>query len=176
MLFRFNKHKMLKDLVQKKIFNWESLSERRNTWRKEGKKVVFTNGCFDILHYGHLHYLAQARELGDILIVAANSPDSITRLKGEKRPIQDEMTRYYMLASLVFVDAVTVFSEDTPHKLIKTIVPDVLVKGGDWLPTQIIGSDVVLEAGGDVKSLPFVEGFSTTSIEEKILAGKKKQS
>ncbi len=165
---------MLKDIANHKILTWDALSERRNKWREEGKKVVFTNGCFDILHYGHLHYLAEAKDLGDILIVAANSQDSITKLKGLNRPIQDELTRYHMLAALMFVDVVTVFSEDTPYALIKTIVPDVLVKGGDWTPAQIIGSDVVLAAGGEVKSLPFVEGFSTTSIEQKILAGKKK--
>ncbi|HHB77926.1 MAG TPA: D-glycero-beta-D-manno-heptose 1-phosphate adenylyltransferase [Saprospiraceae bacterium] len=159
---------MLKNYIKNKILSWEAISERRAQWKQEGKKVVFTNGCFDILHYGHLHYLAEARDLGDILIVGANSQESITRLKGPNRPIQDELTRYHMLASLVFVDVVTVFSQDTPLELIKVIRPDILVKGGDWKPEQIIGSDIVLEGGGEVKSLPFVEGFSTTKIEQKI--------
>jgi len=159
---------MLETHIKNKILSWEALSERRNHWKQEGKKVVFTNGCFDILHYGHLHYLAAARDLGDILIVGANSQESITRLKGPNRPIQDELTRYHMLASLIFVDAVTVFSQDTPLELIIKIQPDILVKGGDWRPDQIVGSEVVLKNGGEVKSLPFVEGFSTTKIEQKI--------
>ena len=159
---------MLETYIKNKILSWEALSERRNHWKQEGKKVVFTNGCFDILHYGHLHYLAAARDLGDILIVGANSQESITRLKGPNRPIQDELTRYHMLASLIFVDAVTVFSQDTPLELIIKIQPDILVKGGDWRPNQIVGSEVVLKNGGEVKSLPFVEGFSTTKIEQKI--------
>ena len=159
---------MLKNYIKNKILSWEAISERRVQWNKEGKKVVFTNGCFDILHYGHLHYLAEARDLGDILIVGANSQASITRLKGPNRPIQDELTRYHMLASLIFVDVVTVFSEDTPLELIKVIRPDILVKGGDWAPEQIVGAEIVLADGGEVKSLPFVEGFSTTKIEQKI--------
>jgi len=160
---------MLKNYIKNKILSWEAISERRVQWNKEGKKVVFTNGCFDILHYGHLHYLAEARDLGDILIVGANSQASITRLKGPNRPIQDELTRYHMLASLIFVDVVTVFEEDTPLELIRALMPDVLVKGGDWRPEQIVGSEIVLAAGGEVKSLPFVAGYSTTNIEKKIL-------
>jgi len=159
---------MLETYIKNKILTWKAIAERRVQWKQEGKKVVFTNGCFDILHYGHLHYLAQAKDLGDILIVGANSQESITRLKGPNRPIQDELTRYHMLASLIFVDIVTVFAEDTPYELIKAIQPDVLVKGGDWTPDQIVGSDIVLADGGEVKSLAFVEGFSTTKIEQKI--------
>ncbi len=163
---------MLENYIKDKILSWKAISERRSQWKQEGKKVVFTNGCFDILHYGHLHYLAEARDLGDILIVGANSAESISRLKGANRPIQDELTRYHMLASLVFVDVVTVFAEDTPLKLIEAIRPDILVKGGDWSPEQIVGSEIVLADGGEVRSLPFVEGFSTTSIEKKILSQK----
>ena len=163
---------MLENYIKDKILSWKAISERRSQWKQEGKKVVFTNGCFDILHYGHLHYLAEARDLGDILIVGANSAESISRLKGPNRPIQDELTRYHMLASLVFVDVVTVFAEDTPLKLIEAIRPDILVKGGDWSPEQIVGSEIVLADGGEVRSLPFVEGFSTTSIEKKILSQK----
>ncbi len=159
---------MLETHLKNKILTWEAISERRQQWKQEGKKVVFTNGCFDILHYGHLHYLAQAKDLGDILIVGANSQESITRLKGPNRPIQDELTRYHLLASLMFVDVVTVFAEDTPLELIKVIQPDILVKGGDWKAEQIVGSDIVLAGGGEVRSLPFVEGYSTTNIEQKI--------
>ena len=159
---------MLENQIKNKILSWEALSERRKKWKQAGKKVVFTNGCFDILHYGHLHYLAEAKGLGDILVVGANSQESITRLKGPNRPIQDELTRYHLLASLMFVDVVTVFSEDTPLELIKIIQPDILVKGGDWKAEQIVGSDIVLAGGGEVKSLPFVEGYSTTNIEQKI--------
>ena len=159
---------MLETHLKNKILSWEALSERRKKWKQAGKKVVFTNGCFDILHYGHLHYLAEAKGLGDILVVGANSQESITRLKGPNRPIQDELTRYHLLASLMFVDVVTVFSEDTPLELIKIIQPDILVKGGDWKAEQIVGSDIVLAGGGEVKSLPFVEGYSTTNIEQKI--------
>ncbi len=163
---------MLETQIKDKILSWKAISERRKKWKLEGKKIVFTNGCFDILHYGHLHYLAAAKDLGDILIVAANSQASISRLKGPNRPIQDELTRYHLLASLMYVDVVTVFAEDTPYELIKAIRPDVLVKGGDWTPEQIVGSDIVLADGGEVKSLPFVEGYSTTSIEKKILSQK----
>lgn len=160
---------MLEIYIKDKILSWDAISERRKQWKQEGKKVVFTNGCFDILHYGHLHYLAEAKGLGDILIIGANSAESITRLKGANRPIQDELTRYHMLASLIFVDVVTVFEDDTPLELIRAIRPDILVKGGDWKPEQIVGAEIVLADGGEVKSLPFVDGFSTTNIERKIL-------
>lgn len=140
-------------------------------WRSAGNKIVFTNGCFDLLHFGHLHYLAEARDLGDKLIVGLNSGNSVRRLKGATRPINDELTRTHMLAALAVVDAVVVFEEDTPLSLIQLIQPDILVKGGDWKPEQIVGSDVVLAKGGQVLSLPFVTGYSTTNIEQKILKG-----
>lgn len=130
--------------------------------------IVFTNGCFDLLHYGHLHYLSAARELGDRLIVGLNSAASVSRLKGPHRPINDEATRQHLLAALEVVDAVVVFEEDTPLELIRNIMPDILVKGGDWKPEQIVGSQLVLEAGGQVRSLPYIEGYSTTAIEAKI--------
>jgi len=133
--------------------------------------VVFTNGCFDILHYGHIHYLAQARDLGDRLVIGLNSDDSVRRLKGPGRPINDQATRQYLLAALAMVDAVVIFDQDTPLELIRLIVPDVLVKGGDWSPDAIVGSDIVLGNGGTVKSLPFVEGYSTSRIEKKIKDG-----
>ena len=138
------------------------------TWKSDGCKVVFTNGCFDLLHYGHIHYLAEARDLGDKLIVGLNSAASVRRLKGINRPINDEPTRQHLLAALAFVDAVVVFEDDTPYNLIKLIEPNILVKGGDWQPSQIVGSDIVLAKGGEVRSLPFINVYSTTTIERKI--------
>lgn len=155
--------------IESKIQTWEQLSGTLDRWRAAGDKIVFTNGCFDLLHYGHLHYLSQARDLGQRLVVGLNSADSVRRLKGPARPINDELTRTHLLAALAVVDAVVVFEDDTPLELIKIVRPDVLVKGGDWRPDQIVGSDVVLANGGEVRSLPFVEGYSTTNIEQKIL-------
>lgn len=154
--------------IQQKIQTAEQLRETVARWRAAGERIVFTNGCFDILHYGHLHYLAEARDLGERLVIGLNSGDSVRRLKGPARPINDEATRAHLLAALEVVDAVVFFDEDTPLELIKTAMPDVLVKGGDWKPEQIVGSDVVLANGGQVRSLPFVDGYSTTNIEQKI--------
>ena len=134
----------------------------------EGKKVVFTNGCFDILHRGHVTYLNEARSLGEVLVVGLNSDASVKRLKGESRPVNSEQDRKFVLENLKAVDYVFVFEEDTPLNLIKQVKPDILVKGGDWKPEQIVGSDFVLQNGGQVKSLNFVNGFSTTSTIEKI--------
>ncbi|BAI79739.1 glycerol-3-phosphate cytidyltransferase [Deferribacter desulfuricans SSM1] len=136
---------------------------------RKGKKVVFTNGCFDIVHYGHISYLYKAKELGDILVVALNSDESVKRLKGEKRPINSLKERAALIASLKPVDYVTMFEEDTPYNIIKKIKPDVLVKGGDWKEDEIVGSDIVKSYGGEVYSLNFVEGFATTNIIEKII-------
>lgn len=155
--------------IASKIQSWEQAAHTAELWRSQGLELVFTNGCFDIMHYGHLHYLADARTCGDRLIVGLNAALSVSRLKGEHRPINDELTRLYMLASLSFVDMVVVFEEDTPLGLIELLRPDVLVKGGDWQPSQIVGAEVVLALGGVVKSLPFVSGYSTTNIEQKIL-------
>ena len=149
--------------------DWETARRTAAAWRVRGGRVVFTNGCFDILHFGHFHYLAAARDLGDRLVIGLNSGESVRRLKGAARPIQDEMTRKIQLAALGFVDAVVIFEQDDPLELIKTIAPDILVKGGDWRPDQIIGADLVLKNGGKVMSLPFVEGYSTTNIEQRII-------
>jgi len=157
--------------IEQKIQSAAALRDTLARWRAAGEKVVFTNGCFDILHYGHLHYLAQARDLGDRLVVGLNSAGSVRRLKGPTRPINDEATRAHLVAALEVVDAVVFFEQDTPLELIETVLPDVLVKGGDWKPEQIVGADVVLANGGAVQSLPFVEGYSTSKIEEKILRG-----
>jgi rfaE bifunctional protein nucleotidyltransferase chain/domain len=159
---------MLLQKIKDKIQSWEQIQQSVNTWKNQGEEIVFTNGCFDLLHYGHLHYLAEASGLADRLVIGLNSANSVKRLKGDHRPINDELTRQYQLASLAFVDAVVVFEQDTPLELITLIVPDVLVKGGDWKPDQIVGSDIVLAAGGQVQSLPFIEGYSTTAIEQKI--------
>ncbi len=132
------------------------------------KKIVFTNGCFDILHRGHVTYLNEAKSLGDILVVGLNSDASVKRLKGPTRPVNSEQDRKFVLENLKSVDNVFIFEEDTPYNLINHIKPHVLVKGGDWKPKDIVGSDIVLENGGEVRSLNFVDGFSTTSTIEKI--------
>lgn len=136
--------------------------------KKQGKKVVFTNGCFDILHVGHVRYLSEARKLGDALVVGLNSDSSVRGLKGETRPIVPEEERKEMLLALKVVDFVCIFAEDTPLELIKKVHPDVLVKGGDWQVSQIVGADFVLAQGGEVLSLSFHEGHSTTDIVSKI--------
>jgi D-glycero-beta-D-manno-heptose 1-phosphate adenylyltransferase len=158
---------MIKNL-DAKIFDLTSLVIKLNSWKDLGMQIVFTNGCFDILHYGHLKYLSDAKALGDKLVVGVNSGASVRRLKGNHRPIQDEITRKYQLAALEFVDAVIFFEEDTPLALISATIPDILVKGGDWNIDQIIGADIVLEHGGQVLNLPYIDGFSTTAIESKI--------
>ena len=136
--------------------------------KKEGKRIVFTNGCFDILHIGHTRYLYKARELGDFLIVAVNSDRSVRSIKGPDRPVVTENERAEMLAALGCVDMTVVFDEDTPYEVIKTLVPDVLVKGGDWKEENIVGADIVKKAGGEVKSTTFIEGSSTTNIINRI--------
>ena len=157
--------------ITSKIQTWEQLPATLERWRRSGDRVVFTNGCFDILHYGHLHYLAEARDLGERLVIGLNSGASVRRLKGPTRPINDELTRTHLLAALQVVDAVVIFDQDTPLELIRLVRPDILVKGGDWRPEQIIGSDIVLAQGGKVLSLPFIQGYSTTNIEQKIKNG-----
>ncbi len=154
--------------IEQKIQSWEQIAATADAWRAAGNRIVFTNGCFDILHYGHLHYLSAARDLGERLVVGLNSAASVSRLKGPHRPINDELTRTHLLAALEVIDAVVVFEDDTPLELIRLVRPDILVKGGDWLPEQIVGSDLVLASGGQVRSLPFVQGYSTTNIEQKI--------
>jgi len=152
------------EVTQNKIMNLSLLSNRVAMWKCLGQKVVFTNGCFDILHRGHIEYLSQARDQGNVLIIGLNTDASVRRLKGEGRPVQDEMSRALTLASLRLVDAVTLFDEDTPFELIKTIQPDVLVKGGDYSPETIVGADIVKASGGEVVVIPLVEGYSTSGI------------
>lgn len=155
--------------IQDKITDRDTLARRVRTWQQSGLEVVFTNGCFDVLHYGHLHYLAAAADLGDKLIVGLNSADSVRRLKGPTRPINDEPTRQTTLAALAYVDAVCVFAEDTPLELLQIIQPDYLVKGGDYQAEKVVGYQQILDAGGEVIILPFVEGYSTTNLEQTIL-------
>ena len=132
------------------------------------KKIVFTNGCFDILHVGHKRYLQQAATLGDILVVGVNSDDSVRRLKGPERPVNSEQDRAEILSALGFIDYVVIFGEETPYELIKKIQPDVLVKGGDYKPEEVVGRDIVEARGGRLELIPFVEGKSTTRIIEKM--------
>lgn len=150
--------------VEQKILSDASLEPALARWKTRGEKVVFTNGCFDLIHFGHLQYLMQARELGDRLMVGLNSDASVQRLKGPQRPVKEQVSRQLLLASLVFVDAVIVFEEDTPARLIQQVRPDVLVKGGDYRPEQIVGR----EWAAEVKILPFAPGFSSTRYVEKI--------
>ena len=137
-------------------------------WKSSGQKIVFTNGCFDILHSGHIKYLAEAADLGDRLIIGLNSDSSVKKLKGENRPVKSQICRADVLAFMSAVDMVIIFDEETPLILIEKILPDILVKGGDWRPDQIVGSDIVIKNGGKVKSLTFLEGFSTTRIIDRM--------
>jgi len=137
-------------------------------WRLQGKRIVFTNGCFDLLHPGHIDYLQKARELGDVLIIGLNDDDSVRRLKGPTRPINPLSDRAIMLASLRAVDMVVSFTEDTPLELIKSLMPDVLVKGGDYEPDSIVGAKEIRESGGEVIVMPFVDGHSSSELIERI--------
>jgi len=152
-----------------KILSEESLSSQIRLLQKDGKKVVFTNGCFDLLHVGHVRYLKAARELGDCLVVAINSDDSMRALKGNERPIISEEQRAEILSALSCVDYVIIFQELDPFRLISLLQPDVLVKGGDWAPEQIVGREEVEARGGKVLSLPLVEGIGTSTIISSIL-------
>lgn len=154
--------------LQTKILHRSELQAKADEWRAQGKTIVFTNGCFDILHAGHIASLTEAAQHGDVLVVALNSDSSVKTLKGEGRPINDEDARATVLAALEMVDAVTVFSEPTPRELIIAIKPDVLVKGGDYKMEEIAGAKEVLERGGRVVINPIVKGFSTTSIIQKM--------
>ena len=154
--------------IYDKILNRESLEEKLNLWRKEGKTIVFSNGCFDILHRGHVEYLSKAADLGDILIIGLNTDASVKRIKGPSRPVNDEKARAVVLAALEFVDAIMFFEEDTPYNLIKNVQPDVLVKGKDYKAEDIVGYDIVTNKGGKVETIELVEGFSTTNTINKM--------
>lgn len=156
------------EAIQQKILSPQALSQLLAYWHFKGFQIVFTNGCFDIIHLGHIDYLAKAADLGDKLIIGLNSDASTRRLKGPTRPINDEQSRAMILASLGFVDAVVLFEEDTPYQLIKTIQPDILVKGADYKPEDIVGYDIVTGKGGSVETLDYLPGYSTSMIEKKI--------
>ncbi len=155
--------------MMRKIKNHDELREIVQDLKAAGRKVVFTNGCFDILHTGHSRYLQVAKSYGDILVVAVNSDESVRKLKGDKRPIMPQAERAEMVASLAMVDYVTVFEEEDPHRVIAELMPNVLVKGGDWAVDEIVGKDIVETGGGKVYSIPYIEGASTTGIIERIL-------
>lgn len=151
-----------------KIVSQQALKERIQDWQSKGQKVVFSNGCFDIVHLGHIDYLEKARSLGDRLVIGLNSDQSVRQLKGESRPINDAHARSRMLAAFGFVDGVAIFEEETPKELIAYLLPDILVKGSDYSVENIVGADTVVANGGEVKTIDLVEGFSTSKLIEKI--------
>jgi len=156
-------------LISAKILSREQLVKKLGLWRFKERKIIFTNGCFDILHRGHVHLLSKAADLGEILVVGLNSDSSVRNLKGIHRPLQDEKTRAEVLASLFYVNAVVLFDEETPLELIKMISPDVLVKGGDYKIETIIGADWVMQNGGKVEIIPLLEGYSTSGSVNRLI-------
>ena len=152
-----------------KIISLEEIGSRVRSWRKESRKLVFTNGCFDILHSGHVRYLQTAAGFGDILLLGLNSDSSVRKLKGPRRPITTQADRAYLLSAVEAIDFIVIFDEETPARLIQSVNPDVLVKGGDYLPEDVVGYDTVTENGGFVKIVPYVEGKSTSGIVNSIL-------
>lgn len=158
--------------IEKKVMDTVALADQIRKWRDQGCKIVFTNGCFDILHLGHVDYLARAADFGDKMIIGLNTDTSVSRIKGPTRPINDQRSRAMVLASLGFVSAITFFDEPTPYDLIKLVQPDVLIKGADYKPEEIVGYDIVTARGGSVQTIPFVDGYSTTAIEQRIRAAK----
>jgi rfaE bifunctional protein nucleotidyltransferase chain/domain len=155
-------------VIKQKIISYPELDRLLAFWKFRSLKIVFTNGCFDILHLGHVEYLSQAASFGDILIIGLNSDVSIKSIKGPFRPVQDEFARASILASLQFVSKVIIFDEDTPYELIKKIQPDILVKGADYKPEDIVGYDIVKAKGGEIITIEYVEGYSTTGILNKL--------
>ncbi len=154
--------------MENKVFTLQDLETLRKTWKEDNCKVVFTNGCFDLIHRGHLDYLSKAKALGDKLIVAINSDLSVKRLKGKERPIKPELDRLLTMSAFYFVDAVVLFEGDTPKEVIDTLIPDVLVKGGDYIVEDIVGYDTVTKHGGEVRTITFVEGSSSSNFINKI--------
>lgn len=155
-------------MIKDKVLDFQQLAGVVQSLRQTGKRIVFTNGCFDLLHAGHATYLEQAKALGDILILGLNSDASVRRLKGKTRPVIMQAHRAMLLAALESVDYVCIFEEETPIELIRLVMPDVLVKGGDWVMEQIVGADLVIQNGGMVKSLVFLDGVSTSAIIKKL--------
>ena len=155
-------------VMQNKILSVDKMLFLLNIWRFQEKKIVFTNGCFDLLHLGHIDYLAKAADMGDKLVIGLNSDASTRALKGNNRPITDQLSRSSILSSLFFVSAVVLFDESTPLELIKLVKPDVLVKGADYTIETIVGADFVLQNGGEIKTVDLISGYSTSAIEQKI--------
>jgi len=155
-------------LLEKKILDSRKIKKLISSLRAKRKKIVFTNGCFDLLHYGHIKYLQDAKKKGDILIVGMNSDSSVKRIKGKMRPVINEKDRLRLVAALESVDYAVLFKEDTPLKIINLIKPDVLVKGADWNKNAIVGTDIVLSRGGFVSTIKFLKGYSTTNLIKKI--------
>ncbi len=156
------------DILYAKILDKEQFRKSLALWRLMKKKIVFTNGCFDIIHRGHIDYLSKAADLGNILIIGLNTDASVKRLKGRGRPVNDEVARAQNLAALFFIDAIILFDEDTPYNLIKEVKPDILVKGSDYKSEDIVGHDIVKENGGEIVTIDLLPGYSTTSIIQKI--------
>lgn len=154
--------------LQTKILSFSALKGQLEKWRNANQKIVFTNGCFDLLHFGHVDYLTKARDLGDRLVVGLNTDGSITRIKGAARPINNEESRAAILAGMAYVDAVVLFDEETPINLVSMVMPDVLVKGGDYSIKEIVGHEIVLNNKGEVCTIDFVEGYSSSVLIEKI--------
>ena len=159
-------------LTHSKMCGLETAKNRIERYKQQGKKIVFTNGCFDILHIGHLRYLKQASEMGDIFIVGLNSDASVQRLKGAGRPVNQEEERAEMLSCYDFIDYIVIFEEDTPYRAVAACEPDILVKGGDYTPDEVAGRDIVLKKGGCVKIIPYVDGKSTSQMIAKIEKGR----
>lgn len=156
------------EIIRHKIYDLESLQRHLAVWRFRDKKIIFTNGCFDILHAGHIDYLMKSADMGDILIVGLNTDDSVRKLKGNNRPVNPQDARAIALASLAYVNAVVLFDEDTPYDLIKMVQPDVLVKGNDYKEEEIVGNDIVKAHGGKIVTVDLVPGYSTTALIEKL--------
>jgi rfaE bifunctional protein nucleotidyltransferase chain/domain len=156
------------ETLMRKVYSSSELAKQVALWKAEGKRIVFTNGCFDLLHAGHIAYLTEAASLGDVLIVGLNSDRSVCGLKGPGRPVNTETTRSMLLASMFFIDAVVLFDEETPLSIISSVLPDVLVKGGDYEIKDIVGAVETLRNGGEVKVLTFLPGYSSSAIIDKI--------
>lgn len=156
-------------VIESKICDRQALEKKLAVWRFQDKKIVFTNGCFDLLHLGHIDYLARAASLASVLVVGLNTDRSVSELKGPSRPVNDEQSRLNIMASLFFVDAVILFDEPTPYELISLVQPDILVKGGDYKPEEMVGYDIVKARGGEVMAIDLVPGYSTTNLEKRII-------
>jgi len=154
--------------IENKIYTLNQLMIQMKNWKAHKKKVIFSNGCFDLIHLGHIEILARSSDLGDILIVAINSDKSIKKIKGNKRPILEEESRLKQIAALEFVDVVVLFDEENPYEIIKSLLPNVIVKGGDYCSEDVIGNNLITQSGGEVIIIPLTKGYSTTTIFDKI--------